>query len=146
MVLGIGGWRLLRALDVNIFTTHTPVSAGFDRFSPELMETSMRRCAENELGISMEKLLALGRINANDHTEPFNMAYLAVRGSGAVNGVSRLHGEVSRRIFQDLFPSWPTAEVPVGYVTRGIPSQPGIRRRQMNCGRAPAANCAGRAI
>ena len=48
------------------------------------------------------------------------MAYLAIRGSGAVNGVSRLHGEVSRGIFQDLFPRWPQAEVPVGHVTNGV--------------------------
>ena len=57
---------------------------------------------------------------ADDAAEPFNMAYLAVRGSGAVNGVSRLHGDVSRRIFQPLFPRWPEAEVPVGHVTNGV--------------------------
>jgi starch phosphorylase len=62
----------------------------------------------------------LGRQNPNDSSEPFNMAYLAVRGSGAVNGVSRLHGEVSRHIFLPLFPHWPQDEIPVGHVTNGV--------------------------
>jgi len=104
----------------NIFTTHTPVEAGFDRFSAELMEAHFKHYAEQELGISMAGLMALGRMNPDDPAEPFNMAYLAIRGSGAVNGVSRLHGEVSRRIFQPLFPRWPQQEVPVGYVTNGV--------------------------
>ncbi len=160
-VLGIGGWRLLRALGIhpevchlneghaafavlerarsfmvdrkqpfeaalaatragNIFTTHTPVEAGFDRFPPGIFETRMKQYAESELGIPVRDLVALGRLNPDDDNEPFNMAYLAVRGSGAVNGVSRLHGAVSRRIFQSLFPRWPEAEVPVGYVTNGV--------------------------
>jgi starch phosphorylase len=72
------------------------------------------------LGISIQDLLALGRLNPADSSEPFNMAYLAIRGSGAVNGVSRLHGQVSRRIFQPLFPNWPENEVPVGHVTNGV--------------------------
>src|SRR5262249_26116259 len=54
------------------------------------------------------------------HEEPFNMAYLAMRGSAFVNGVSRLHGQVSRRLFQPLFPRWPEEEVPVGYITNGV--------------------------
>jgi starch phosphorylase len=65
-------------------------------------------------------LLALGRQNANDSSEPFNMAYLAIRGSGAVNGVSRLHGKVSRHLFEPLFPHWPADEVPVGHITNGV--------------------------
>jgi starch phosphorylase len=104
----------------NLFTTHTPVSAGFDRFAPELMQKHFCAYAENELGISIQELLSLGRVNANDPSEPFNMAYLAIHGSGAVNGVSRLHGEVSRRIFQGLFPRWPEAEVPITHVTNGV--------------------------
>jgi starch phosphorylase len=62
----------------------------------------------------------LGRQNPNDSSESFNMAYLAIRGSGAVNGVSRLHGKVSRHLFEPLFPNWPADEVPVGHVTNGI--------------------------
>jgi starch phosphorylase len=160
-VLGVAGWRLLRALGIkpevchlneghaafavlerarawmedhahpfdvalsvtragNVFTTHTPVEAGFDRFPPDLMNAHMKEYAEKELGIPLPQLLALGRMNRYDDNEPFNMAYLAVRGSGGVNGVSRLHGEVSRRIFQDLFPRWPRPEVPVGHVTNGV--------------------------
>jgi len=104
----------------NLFTTHTPVSAGFDRFAPELVEKYFRRYAEQELSISVHDLLSLGRRDAKDSSEPFNMAYLAMRGSGAVNGVSQLHGQVSRKIFQVLFPRWPEPEVPVSHVTNGV--------------------------
>ncbi len=104
----------------NLFTTHTPVDAGFDRFVPALIEQYLGGYAGNRLGISLSDLMALGRRNPNDASEPFNMAYLAIRGSGAVNGVSRLHGRVSRRIFTPLFPRWPEIEVPVGHVTNGV--------------------------
>ncbi len=104
----------------NLFTTHTAVAAGFDRFSPALMEQYLGVYAQARLGISFHDLLALGRIDPQDPNESFNMAYLAIRGSGAVNGVSRLHGEVSRALFSPLFPNWPMAEVPVGHVTNGI--------------------------
>lgn len=103
----------------NLFTTHTAVPAGFDRFSPFLMEQYMGRYAKG-LGLDLNQLLALGRKDPNDSTEEFNMAYLAIRGSGAVNGVSKLHGQVSREIFAPLFPRWPIAEVPVGHVTNGV--------------------------
>jgi starch phosphorylase len=73
-----------------------------------------------KLGISLHDLLALGRQNPNDASESFNMAYLAIRGSGSVNGVSRLHGQVSRHLFSPLFPHWPVDEVPVGHVTNGV--------------------------
>jgi glycogen phosphorylase len=104
----------------NLFTTHTAVAAGFDRFAPALIEQYLKGYAEQKLGISFHDLLALGRQNPDDSSESFNMAYLAIRGSGAVNGVSRLHGEVSRHLFESLFPRWPVDEVPVGYVTNGI--------------------------
>ena len=161
MLLGIGGWRLLRALgfqpDVchlneghaafavlerarsfmeetgrpfevalaatragNLFTTHTGVAAGFDRFTPALIEQYLGGYAEKKLGIAVHDLLALGRQNPDDSSEPFNMAYLALRGSGAANGVSRLHGKVSRRLFLPLFPHWPEDEVPIGHVTNGV--------------------------
>ena len=161
IVLGIGGWRLLRALGLtpevchlneghaafavlerarsymedhkkpfdlamnitragNIFTTHTAVSAGFDRFDPELIRTYLNHYAADELAVSVDDLLAMGRQNPEDNSEPFNMAYLAVRGSGQINGVSKLHGQVSRQIFQPLFPRWPREEVPIGSVTNGI--------------------------
>jgi starch phosphorylase len=104
----------------NLFTTHTPVEAGFDRFSPDLMEKYFKRYAEKELSIPFQQLLGLGRRDERDSSEPFNMAYLAIHSSGAVNGVSRLHGQVSRRIFQPLYPRWPEVEVPVGHVTNGV--------------------------
>jgi len=104
----------------NLFTTHTPVAAGFDRFAPGLVERFLKRYAETALKIDMSSLLALGRANPSDSSEPFNMAYLAVRGSGAINAVSQLHASVSRRIFQCLFPRWPEAEVPIDYVTNGV--------------------------
>jgi starch phosphorylase len=161
LLLGIGGWRLLRALGIqpevchlneghaafavlerarnfmeqtgqpfevalaatrvgNLFTTHTAVTAGFDRFDPALIEQYLGGYAEQKLGIALHELLALGRQNSNDSSESFNMAYLAVHGSGAVNGVSRLHGKVSRHIFLPLFPHWPEDEVPIGHVTNGV--------------------------
>ena len=104
----------------NLFTTHTAVAAGFDRFAPALIEQYLGRHAEQKLGITLHDLLALGRQNPNDSSESFNMAYLAIRGSGAVNGVSRLHGKVSRHLFESLFPRWPEEEIPVGYVTNGV--------------------------
>ncbi|MEO9101887.1 MAG: alpha-glucan family phosphorylase [Burkholderiaceae bacterium] len=104
----------------NLFTTHTAVAAGFDRFSPGLVEQYLGGYAKERLGLSLDALMALGRENANDSSEPFNMAFLAIRGSGAVNGVSRLHGEVSQQILAPLFPRWPQHEVPVGYVTNGV--------------------------
>lgn len=104
----------------NLFTTHTAVAAGFDRFAPALIEQYLGGYAEKQLGLPLHDLLALGRQNPHDSSEPFNMAYLALRGSGAVNGVSRLHGQVSRRLFQPLFPRWPESEIPVGHVTNGV--------------------------
>ncbi len=161
LMLGIGGWRLLRALDIqpevchlneghaafavlerarnfmeetnqpfktalaitragNLFTTHTPVAAGFDRFAPDLIEQYLGWYAREKLGISIHDLLALGRKNSDDSSEYFNMAYLALRGSGTVNGVSKLHGKVSRHLFEPLFPNWPADEVPIGSVTNGV--------------------------
>ncbi|MGB8436403.1 MAG: alpha-glucan family phosphorylase, partial [Burkholderiales bacterium] len=104
----------------NLFTTHTAVPAGFDRFAPALIEQYLGGYAEQKLDMSLHELLTLGRSNPNDSSEPFNMAYLALRGSGAVNGVSRLHGQVSRHIFLPLFPHWPEDEVPIGHVTNGV--------------------------
>ncbi|MDP4270267.1 MAG: alpha-glucan family phosphorylase [Bacteroidota bacterium] len=104
----------------NLFTTHTAVAAGFDCFAPTLIEHYLGGYAEQKLYITRHQLLALGRKDSNDESEKFNMAYLAIRGSAAVNGVSRLHGKVSRHIFEPLFPKWPTSEVPVGHITNGV--------------------------
>jgi starch phosphorylase len=104
----------------NLFTTHTAVAAGFDRFAPALIEQYLGGYATKQLGLALHDLLALGRQNPHDSSEPFNMAYLALRGSGAVNGVSRLHGQVSRHLFRSLFPRWPEDDVPVRHVTNGV--------------------------
>jgi len=105
----------------NLFTTHTPVEAGFDRFSPELMVNSLGLYAK-EMDVDINTLLSLGRSpdDINNPAAPFNMAYLAIRGSAAVNSVSQLHGQVSRNIFNLLFPNWPKYEVPITHVTNGV--------------------------
>ncbi len=104
----------------NLFTTHTAVPAGFDRFAPALIEPYFARYVEKKLGLTLRDFMALGRQNPDDPSESFNMAYLAIRGSGAVNGVSRLHGKVSRLLFGTLFPKWPEDDVPIGHVTNGV--------------------------
>src|SRR5580692_6290484 len=104
----------------NLFTSHTAVAAGFDHFDPMLVARYLGDYATQDLHISVEDLIGLGRQYPHEPTEPFNMAYLAIHGSGAVNGVSELHGRVSRHLFEPLFWRWPTEEVPVGHVTNGI--------------------------
>jgi starch phosphorylase len=102
----------------NVFTTHTPVAAGFDAFPVSLVAKYFPegRGLLAELGISLADLLAPGR--APD--EPFRPAYLAVRGAGHVNAVSALHGATSRELFAPLFPRLPAADVPIGHVTNGV--------------------------
>lgn len=160
IVLGIGGWRVLEALEIkpevchlneghaafvalerirafqqdkhvsfeealwatragNVFTTHTPVSAGFDSFSPELVHQYLSKMVDI-LGIPFHQFLALGQSLADQVDEAFNMTYFALRTCAASNGVSRLHGEVSQMLFRQLYPHWPIAEIPVGYVTNGV--------------------------
>ncbi len=104
----------------NLFTTHTAVPAGFDRFPPELLHIYLKTYCNNRLHVDVDQVLKLGRLNADDPNEEFNMAYLAARGSAAINGVSRLHAQVSQRIFEPLFPKWPEKDIPIGYVTNGV--------------------------
>ena len=106
----------------NVFTTHTPVEAGFDTFPPLFVDKyfPMFHNFLTRTGLSLQQLLALGRKNADDPTEAFNMAYLAMRGCARSNAVSRLHGEVSRQLFSALYPRWPVSEVPVRHVTNGV--------------------------
>jgi len=116
-------WEALWATRAgNVFTTHTPVSAGFDRFPADLLRKYLPY-VEGALagrGVKLDDVLGLGRADPNDANEPFNMAFLAQRGSAMSIGVSRLHGEVSRQIFQPLFPRWPSCEVPITHVTNGV--------------------------
>lgn len=103
----------------NIFTTHTPVPAGIDRFSPDLVETYLKTYRE-KLGLSEQEFLALGRENPNEKKEFFCMAILALRLSNYKNGVSILHGEVSRKMWQNIWPQIPEKEIPIGSITNGV--------------------------
>ncbi|HWD93916.1 MAG TPA: alpha-glucan family phosphorylase [Verrucomicrobiae bacterium] len=102
-----------------IFTTHTPVEAGHDRFSPELVNYSMQRY-RTQLPMEFKDLMALGRVNTANDAEPFCMTVLALKFSRAANGVSELHGRVSRHMWQSLFPGKSVDEVPIGHITNGI--------------------------
>ncbi len=160
IVLGVGGWRLIEhlGLDVdvchlneghaafavlaraagfsqktglplreaftatrggNVFTTHTPVEAAFDRFDVQLLMKYAQPFLD-EVGLPVENVLALGRQDPEDRTEPFNMAWLAMHGCCHVNAVSRLHGEVSQSLFSLIFDRWPRNEVPVRAITNGV--------------------------
>jgi starch phosphorylase len=103
----------------NVFTTHTPVAAAFDTYPPALVAKYSSPYAER-LDIPTDDLLRLVRADPHDGNEPVNLAYLAARTCYCINGVSRLHGEVSRRIFQPLYPLWPEDEVPVTHITNGV--------------------------
>ncbi|NVN37993.1 alpha-glucan family phosphorylase [Komagataeibacter swingsii] len=161
LVLGIGGWRLLRVMGLRpdvchlneghaafaaleracglmedlgipfahalaiaragtVFTTHTAVPAGFDRFAPELVRRHLDFYARHDLRTDIAEILALGQGAGASPDTPFNMAWLALRVSGAVNAVSRLHEQVSRSLFNPLFPRWPQVQVPVSHVTNGV--------------------------
>jgi starch phosphorylase len=163
ILLGIGGWRALEALDIaadichlneghaafavlerarrfmantgtsfrqalaatragNVFTTHTAVRAAFDVYDPALIQRYLPyfHHPSSQLDVPAEELLGLGRARPDDPGEPFNMAYLAIRGSLVTNAVSRLHEHVSRRLFAGIYPRWPEEEVPVRHVTNGV--------------------------
>jgi starch phosphorylase len=102
-----------------VFTTHTPVEAGHDRFGPDLVKYVMQQF-QPQVTSSFEDLMALGRVNPNDSQEPFCMTVLALKTSRAANAVSELHGQVSRRMWSVLYPDKPVDEVPIGYITNGI--------------------------
>lgn len=160
IVLGVGGWRLIEQLEIdvdvchlneghaafavlaraagfsqktglplhesftatragNVFTTHTPVEAAFDRFGVQLL-TKYAQPFLDEVGLPIEDVLALGRQNRDDQAEPFNMAWLAMHGCSHVNAVSQLHGEVSKTLFSSIFDRWPRQEVPIRAITNGV--------------------------
>ncbi|MFM9958884.1 MAG: alpha-glucan family phosphorylase [Phycisphaerales bacterium] len=109
----------LAAASAHLFTTHTPVPAGIDRFSGELIQRYFEPMLPR-LGTDLEGLLMLGRNNVFDRGEFFSMAVLALRTTQFSNGVSRLHGEVSRNMWRDIWPGLPETEVPIGHVTNGV--------------------------
>ncbi|MBQ9280190.1 MAG: alpha-glucan family phosphorylase [Clostridia bacterium] len=160
VILGIGGMRLLRALQINptvyhmneghssfvalevikkimfekevsfdvarkiasactIFTTHTPVPAGNDIFPVDLVDKYFDEYCR-ELGLSRNDFLNLGTKKENDFANGFNMAVLALKIAGSKNGVSKLHGEVSRGLFSDLWSETASNEIPIDYVTNGV--------------------------
>ena len=160
ILLGIGGVRLLKALDItphvfhmneghsafaslerirllradqglsfdearevvrasNCFTTHTPVPAGNDYFEPDMVRRHFQDYVGG-LGISMPVLLGYGRIHPTDQSELFCMTVLALRLSSFNNGVSQLHGSVSRKMWKEVWPHFPEEDVPISHITNGV--------------------------
>lgn len=103
----------------NVFTTHTPVPAGNDSFSPDLMNTYFKDYFP-ALGLAREQFMGLGRQNPFDKNEPFCMTVLALRLAAFSNGVSKLHGEVSRRMWKQMWPGLQEDEFPIGHITNGV--------------------------
>jgi len=103
----------------HVFTTHTPVPAGIDRFSPDLVARYFEPMLD-DIGLDMNGLMALGRERPDNHDEFFSMALLALRMSKFANGVSRLHGEVSRNMWRHAWPGVPVPEIPIGHITNGV--------------------------
>jgi len=112
-----GAKEAVRALAV--FTTHTPVLAGNESFSSDELQRGLPTLAE-VAGLSWDDLLALGRVHPDDPGERFGLTPLALRLSGAANGVSRLHGQVARAMWQGLWPSLPVSAVPIEHVSNGV--------------------------
>jgi len=102
-----------------IFTTHTPVPAGHDRFNADLMEEHLGPLRE-QMGISHENMMGFGREYPTDHGEPFCMTVLGLKLSRRANAVSSLHGEVSRAMWKCLYPGRPEDAVPIGHITNGV--------------------------
>ncbi len=102
-----------------IFTTHTPVEAGHDRFTSDLIQYAAHKFS-SDLGLTHDAFMDLGRVQAGDAQEPFCMTVLALKHSRAANGVSELHGQISRQMWQGLYPDRPVDEVPIGHITNGI--------------------------
>jgi glycogen phosphorylase len=102
-----------------VFTTHTPVEAGHDRFPPELVENNLGRLRE-ELGIDTRTLLGLGRVRDDDPHETFCMTVLALKTSNRANAVSAIHGTVSRRMWKSLWPTRAEHDVPIRHITNGV--------------------------
>ncbi len=102
-----------------VFTTHTPVPAGHDRFDYELVSEHLGPLAD-QIGLSVDDVMKLGRVNPDDPNEPFCMTVLALKGSLRANAVSALHGRVTRAMWHPLWPSRSEDEVPIGHITNGV--------------------------
>jgi starch phosphorylase len=103
-----------------VFTTHTPVAAGNDEFEVNLLSASFGPSYEKELALTHQEFIALGRVSSENSTEAYGLTPLAIRMCRSTNGVSRKHGEVSRALWQQLFPGKTSEEVPVTHVTNGV--------------------------
>jgi len=103
-----------------VFTTHTPVAAGNDEFEPQLVQTSFGSEYPEQLGLTMDQFLALGRVDESNQSEPYGLTPLAIRMCRSTNGVSRKHGEVSRTLWQKLWPEKRITEIPITHVTNGV--------------------------
>jgi starch phosphorylase len=102
-----------------IFTTHTPVEAGHDRFTADLVDYALHKfCAQ--LAVPFPEVMAMGRVDPKNESEPFCMTVLALKLSRSANGVSELHGRVSRHMWHSLYPDKPVEQVPIGSITNGI--------------------------
>ena len=112
----------------NVFTTHTPVPAGFDLFTPQLLERYMGKTVSST-GLPFNDFLRLGRVDPHNSGEAFNMAVLAMENADYVNGVSKLHAKVTRTMFGTRWPGYPEDEVPVQAITNGIHTMTWISRR-----------------
>jgi starch phosphorylase len=102
-----------------IFTTHTPVEAGHDRFTPAMMDYALQSYRAL-LAAPWQDVMGLGRVNPKDANEPFCMTVLALKLSHAANAVSELHGRVSRHMWRSLYPGVPEDQVPIGHITNGV--------------------------
>ncbi len=117
---GLTFWQAADAVKAgSVFTTHTPVPAGNDMFVPDMIARYFSKYCQ-EVGVSMDELLGLGRQNPSDSREPFCMTVLALKLSTYANGVSKLHGEVARAMWTRTWPGVPLDEVPVTSVTNGV--------------------------
>ena len=110
---------LQEVASASVFTTHTPVDAGHDRFPAELAAEHLRALAEG-LKLSLDEVMGLGRVNPHDHGSPFLPTVLALKLTRRANGVSALHGVVSRKMWNHLYPGLREEAVPIGHVTNGV--------------------------
>ncbi|MCF8337591.1 MAG: alpha-glucan family phosphorylase [Bacteroidales bacterium] len=103
----------------NLFTTHTPVPAGHDAFDEDILRRYIPHYA-NRLNLNWDTFMGLGRRDPEDHNQNFSMSILAINLSQEVNGVSKLHGQISRDMFKDMYPGYLSEELHIGYVTNGV--------------------------
>lgn len=102
-----------------VFTTHTPVPAGHDRFDRGLMDTNLGPFAST-MGMSIDQMMGYGRLHAESPSEPFTMTILALKMCRAANAVSELHGRTSQEMWKDLYPGTPVSKIPIGHITNGV--------------------------